>query len=195
MQDHYVRVVSRKCYALQKYGVGQPVRRKKTTRWVRGKGKYTDDFALPGGLLLDGPLQPRHGPSSAASTPRLRKPAGVLGVWTGRRPRGGRLQPLHLRPAIEEPGRLAAAADQSYGAFDRKVRYVGDPMPLWWRKLWHRRATPRKHVELDIEPLPAVTDAPRPTKPGAAAAYEHIPNNVALGLSLWRLPPRSMRRR
>ncbi len=34
--------------ALQKYGVGQPVRRKEDDTLVRGKGKYTDDFNLPG---------------------------------------------------------------------------------------------------------------------------------------------------
>ena len=35
-------------------------------------------------------------------------------------------------------------------------------------------------VELDIEPLPAVTDAAEAAKPGAPQLYDHIPNNVAL---------------
>jgi hypothetical protein len=34
--------------ALQKHGVGQPVRGKEDDTLVRGKGKYTDDFVLPG---------------------------------------------------------------------------------------------------------------------------------------------------
>jgi CO/xanthine dehydrogenase Mo-binding subunit len=36
--------------AMQKYGVGQPVRRKEDDTLVRGKGKYTDDINLPGQL-------------------------------------------------------------------------------------------------------------------------------------------------
>jgi carbon-monoxide dehydrogenase large subunit len=35
-------------------------------------------------------------------------------------------------------------------------------------------------VELDIEPLPAVTNAEQATKPGAPQLYDHIPNNIAL---------------
>ncbi|MFK5065580.1 hypothetical protein, partial [Klebsiella pneumoniae] len=35
-------------------------------------------------------------------------------------------------------------------------------------------------VELDIAPLPAVTDAAEAAKPGAPQLYDHIPNNVAL---------------
>ena len=35
-------------------------------------------------------------------------------------------------------------------------------------------------VELDIEPLPAVTNAAEAAKPGAPQLYDHIPNNVAL---------------
>ena len=34
--------------ALQKFGVGQPVRRKEDDKLVRGQGRYTDDFKLPG---------------------------------------------------------------------------------------------------------------------------------------------------
>ena len=39
---------------------------------------------------------------------------------------------------------------------------------------------PREAVELDIEPLPAVTNAEEAAKPGAPQLYDHIPNNVAL---------------
>ena len=47
MQDHTSPSSLEDAIALQKYGVGQPVRRKEDDRLVRGKGKYTDDFSLP----------------------------------------------------------------------------------------------------------------------------------------------------
>ncbi len=48
MQDHTSPSSLENAIALQKYGVGQPVRRKEDDTLVRGKGKYTDDFNLPG---------------------------------------------------------------------------------------------------------------------------------------------------
>ena len=48
MQDHTSATSLENAIALQKYGVGQPVRRKEDDTLVRGKGKYTDDFSLPG---------------------------------------------------------------------------------------------------------------------------------------------------
>ena len=48
MQDHTPASALDNAIALQKYGVGQPVRRKEDDTLVRGKGKYTDDFTLPG---------------------------------------------------------------------------------------------------------------------------------------------------
>jgi carbon-monoxide dehydrogenase large subunit len=48
MQDHTSPASLENAIALQKYGVGQPVRRKEDDTLVRGKGKYTDDFSLPG---------------------------------------------------------------------------------------------------------------------------------------------------
>jgi hypothetical protein len=47
MQDHTSPSSLDNAIALQKYGVGQPVRRKEDDTLVRGKGKYTDDFSLP----------------------------------------------------------------------------------------------------------------------------------------------------
>ena len=47
MQDHTSPAALENAIALQKYGVGQPVRRKEDDTLVRGKGRYTDDFNLP----------------------------------------------------------------------------------------------------------------------------------------------------
>src|SRR5258708_35097979 len=47
MQDHTPPSSLENAIAMQKYGVGQPVRRKQDDTLVRGKGKYTDDFNLP----------------------------------------------------------------------------------------------------------------------------------------------------
>src|ERR1700748_3362514 len=70
--------------AMQKYGVGQPVRRKEDDTLVRGKGRYTDDFSLPKqayGWVVRSSYA--HGTIKAIDTSTAKEMPGVLGVWTG----------------------------------------------------------------------------------------------------------------
>src|SRR3954466_5925252 len=70
--------------ALQKYGVGQPVRRKEDDTLVRGHGKYTDDFSLPGqAFAWIVRSSHAHGVIKRIDTWAARSMPGVLGVWTG----------------------------------------------------------------------------------------------------------------
>ena len=48
MQDHVTHRSTDTALALQKFGVGQPVRRREDLRFVTGRGCYTDDLNLPG---------------------------------------------------------------------------------------------------------------------------------------------------
>ena len=61
-----------------------------------------------------------------------------------------------------------------------KVRFVGDPVAFVVAETLAQARDAAEAVELDIEPLPAVTDAAEAAKPGAPQLYDHIPNNVAL---------------
>src|SRR5262249_19695223 len=61
-----------------------------------------------------------------------------------------------------------------------KVRYVGDPIAFVVAETVAQARDAAEAVELDIETLPAVTDAAEAAKPGAPLLYDHIPNNVAL---------------
>ena len=70
--------------ALQKYGVGQPVRRTEDDTLVRGKGKYTDDFNLPGqAYAWIVRSSHAHGMLRGIDTADAKAMPGVLGVWTG----------------------------------------------------------------------------------------------------------------
>jgi len=148
-------------------GWGSPCARKEDDTLVRGKGKYTDDFhpARPG-LLLDGALQPcpwdhqgdRHGrakamPACSAPGPaRISKPP----VTT-----------LHLRlPLKSRDGSPLLQTNRPALATD-KVRFVGDPIAFVVAETLAQARDAAEAIELDIESLPAVTDAAEATKPGA----------------------------
>ena len=131
MQDYTSSNAQDNAIALQKFGVGQPVRRKEDDTLVRGKGKYTDDFSLPGqAYAWIVRSSHAHGIIRGIDTDAAKAMPGVLGVWTGADLAVGGLWPLHLRPAAEEPRWLAAAADQPsrigerQGAFCRRPRGV-----------------------------------------------------------------------
>src|SRR6476660_5173991 len=167
--------------ALQKYGVGQPVRRKEDDTLVRGKGKYTDDFTLPGQAYCWMVRSSHaHGIIKGIGTTAARAMPGVLGVWTGKDLEAAGYNPftcgLPLKSRDGSPllqtNRMALTSD--------KVRFVGDPVAFVVAETLAQARDAAEAVELDIEPLPAVTNAEEAAKPGAPQLYDHIPNNVAL---------------
>jgi len=84
MQDHTSPGSLENAIALQKYGVGQPVRRKEDDTLVRGKGKYTDDFQLPGqAYAWIVRSSHAHGVLRGIDTSAAKAMPGVIGVWTG----------------------------------------------------------------------------------------------------------------
>src|SRR3954449_6355004 len=181
MQDHTSPSSLENAIALQKYGVGQPVRRKEDDTLVRGKGKYTDDFTLPGqAYCFMVRSSHAHGIIKGIETAAAKAMPGVLGVWTGKELEAAGYNPftcgLPLKSRDGSPllqtNRMALATD--------KVRFVGDPVAFVVAETLAQARDAAEAVELDIEPLPAVTDAAEAAKPGAPQLYEHIPNNVAL---------------
>src|SRR6185312_14040140 len=61
-----------------------------------------------------------------------------------------------------------------------KVRYVGDAIAFVVAETVAQARDAAEAIELDVDALPAVTDAAEAAKPGAPLLYDHIPNNVAL---------------
>ena len=167
--------------ALQKYGVGQPVRRKEDDTLVRGKGKYTDDFALPRQAYAWMVRSSHaHGVIKGVDTASARAMPGVLGVWTGADLAGANYKPFICGlPLKNRDGSPLLQTNRMPLATD-KVRFVGDPVAFVVAETLAQARDAAEAVALDIDPLPAVTDAAEAAKPGAPQLYDHIPNNVAL---------------
>src|ERR1700746_553706 len=84
MQDHTPASSLDNAIAMQKYGVGQPIRRKEDDTLVRGKGKYTDDFNLPGqAYAWIVRSSHAHGIIKGIGTAAAKAMPGVVGVGTG----------------------------------------------------------------------------------------------------------------
>src|SRR6266850_2551359 len=181
MQDRPSSASLETAIALQKFGVGQPVRRKEDDTLVRGKGKYTDDFNLPRqAYAWIVRSSHAHGIIRGIDTSAAKAMPGVLGVWTGADLASANYGPytcgLPLRSRDGSPllqtNRTALMTD--------KVRYVGDPVAFVVAETLAQARDAGEAVVLDIDPLPAVTSAEEAAKPGAPQLYDHIPGNVAL---------------
>ena len=61
-----------------------------------------------------------------------------------------------------------------------KVRFVGDPVAVVIAETLAQAKDAAEAVEVDIEPLPAVTRASEAARPGAPQLYDDVPGNVAL---------------
>jgi carbon-monoxide dehydrogenase large subunit len=181
MQDHTSPGSLENAIALQKYGVGQPVRRKEDDTLVRGKGKYTDDFQLPGqAYAWIVRSSHAHGVLRGIDTSAAKAMPGVLGVWTGTDLVAAGYGPFTCALPLKSRDGTPLHQTNRTALMTDKVRYVGDPVAFVVAETLVQARDAAEAVEVDIDPLPSVTDPEEAAQPGAPQLYEHIPDNIAL---------------
>jgi carbon-monoxide dehydrogenase large subunit len=167
--------------AVQKYGVGQLVRRKEDDTLVRGKGKYTDDFNLPGqAYAWIVRSSHAHGVIRGIDTAAAKTMPGVLGVWSGTDLASAGYGPFTCALPLKSRDGTPLHQTNRTALMTDKVRYVGDPIAFVVAETLVQARDAAEAVEVDIDPLPAVTDPEEAAQSGAPQLYDHIPNNVAL---------------
>jgi carbon-monoxide dehydrogenase large subunit len=181
MQDFTSSNAQDNAIALQKFGVGQPVRRKEDDTLVRGKGKYTDDFSLPRQVYAWIVRSSHaHGILRGIDTEAAKAMPGVLGVWTSADLASANYGPYTCGLPLKSRDGSPLLQTNRTALMSDKVRYVGDPVAFVVAETLAQARDAAEAVVLDIDPLPAVTSAEEAAKPGAPQLYDHIPNNVAL---------------
>ena len=152
--------------------VGHPVRRLEDARRVRGEGTYVDDVHVPDMLhatVVRSPMA--HARVRGLDTSAARSVPGVEAIL-GAAELGEALRPIPVRLVPDE--RLLRYLQLPL-ATDR-VRYVGEPVALVVARSRAGAEDAAERVEVDLEPLPAVTDA---AAPPPAALFDHTPDNLA----------------
>ncbi len=164
--------------SLARYGVGQPVPRTEDPVLLRGEGRYTDDLNEPGQAYAWIARSPHaHGMIKNIDVVTAQAMPGVLAVYTAAdlAAYGGHkcIVPLVNRDGtpMKKPLRQALASG--------KVRYVGDPVACVVAETALQARDAAEAIELDIEPLPAVSLASEAAKAGAPQLYDDVPGNVA----------------
>jgi aerobic carbon-monoxide dehydrogenase large subunit len=160
--------------------IGQAVRREEDLRLLKGRGRYVDDVHEPNearGYLLRSPHA--HARIAGIDVARACTAPGVLAVLTGEdlRRRGlGTLMP-HVRRRRRN-GAPAFTCPQPLLVRER-VRYVGDPVAFVVAETLSQAKDAAELIEVEYQPLPAVTTAEAALASHAPAVWDENPGNEA----------------
>jgi aerobic carbon-monoxide dehydrogenase large subunit len=162
-----------------KFGVGQPVRRHEDLRLVTGHGRYTDDISLPKmthAIVLRSTLA--HAQIKRVDAAAAGRVPSILLVATGEDLRADGLGDIPcVTPLTNRDGTPRHDTPRPVLAIG-KVRHVGQPVALVVAESVAAARDAAEAIEVEYEPLPAVTEAKDAIAAGAPQLFENIPGNV-----------------
>ncbi len=166
---------------MEKFGIGQPVRRKEDTRLLTGRGRFTDDVAAPGELHLAVLRSPHaHATIVSVNLGAARGAPGVHLVLTGDDAEADGLG--HLPVQVEVPGVDGAplwCPPRPILARGR-VRYVGDPVALVVADTREQATDAAELIEVAYDTLPSVTDTARALDADAPVIWPDRGSNLCV---------------
>ncbi len=155
--------------------VGASIKRKEDPRFIQGKGGYVANVSLPNMTYLAIKRSPyAHARIKSINTAKAKKLAGVVEVFVAKDLIDGGVGKLPCGwnvPDIKVPDRWPLTPD--------KVRHVGDGVAAVVAESPYIAADALDLIEVDYEPLPAVTDAKKCTEPGAPLVHDQCPGNLS----------------
>jgi len=163
-----------------RFGIGQPVSRKEDPVLLRGEGRYTDDFSLPGqahAVMIRSRVA--HGELRGIDAAEAWAMPGVLGVYTAADLVASGMGMMPATSGVNRDGSPTPRPPQYALAQDR-VRYVGDPVAVVVAETAVQARDAAEAVLLDIDALPAVTTARTAAEPGAPVLHAEAPGNLFL---------------
>jgi len=168
---------------MEKFGIGQPVRRKEDVRLLTGRGTYTDDISRPGQVHMAVVRSPHaHARILSLDTGEAQAAPGVLVVLTGQDADAdgiGRF-PVMVEVPGKDGSKLYAPPREMLQT--RKVRMVGDPIAIVVAETRAQALDAAELVMVEYETLPGVTDTAAALAPDAPVIWEEKGSNLCV---LW----------
>jgi len=166
---------------VEKFGIGQPVRRKEDTRLLTGRGLYTDDVSRPGELHLAVLRSPHaHARIAAIDLSAARAAPGVHLVLTEADASADGLGLLPVQ--VEVPGMDGQplwCPPRPILARER-VRYVGDPVALVVAATRAQALDAAELIDIAYEALPAVAETGRALDADAPVIWPERGSNLCV---------------
>ncbi len=166
---------------MERYGIGQPVRRIEDRRLVVGRGRFVDDESVENVAHLVVVRSPHaHARIVGIDTAAAAAAPGVLAVLTGREWAEDGLGTIPTRTQVKNKDGSPPATPPRPGLCTERVRFVGDAVALVVAETRAAAKDAAEMVEVAYEPLPAVVDSAAALAPGAPLVWEEIPGNLCV---------------
>jgi carbon-monoxide dehydrogenase large subunit len=171
---------------MNRFGIGQPVRRVEDQRFLTGRSRYVDDIQLPHmlhGVVVMSPHA--HARIKRIDASAARAMPGVVLALTGEDAKAenlGGIPPLFMPEDMGGP--------KGYRTFrpllePAKVRYVGDRVAFVVADTPANARLAAEAIEVDYEPLPAVVNVEDAAKEGAPKVWDdNAAGNLAFPLMM-----------
>src|SRR5947208_983839 len=154
--------------------LGERIKRKEDPRLIQGRGHYVDDVKLDGMLHMAFARSVHaHARVKSVNVSAARAHPGVVAAYTGADLKGK----LGLVPCAAGMEGLKVP-DHPCLAID-KVCYVGEPVAAVVARDRYIARDAADLIEVDYEPLPAVTDPEKALAKGSPLLHEKLGDNVA----------------
>ena len=166
--------------------IGQPLRRKEDGRLLTGKGRFTDDFSLPGQVYAVMVRCPHpHARIRVIDAAAARALPGVLGVFTGQDCIADGLKPIPHEPVpktkydmkLRPPSGMEGFLGPHMLLATDKARHVGEAVAMVVAETEEQALDAAEAVQIGYDELPFVTDARAALEPGAPAVWDEVPDN------------------
>ena len=164
---------------MNKFGIGQPVKRFEDRRLLSGEGRFINDINLAGqahAVVVRSP----HAHARIKSIARSAASAapGVLGIFTGEDLAADGLGTMLPTVQRKRPDGSPMFARSHPGLATGHVRFVGDPFLLILAETRSLALDAAELIEVDFDELPSVTDTARAAS-GKAAVWDECPDNIS----------------
>src|SRR5260370_10468281 len=157
--------------------LGSAIKRREDPRLVTGKAKYTDDFILPGMVLMSVVRWPyAHAKIKSIDKKKAAAMPGVLGVYTGQQMKDAGFGPIPCAWVV--PGSDTKTPAYPPIAIDT-VRYVGNAVAIVVASDRYQARDAADLVDINNEPLAVTVDAFEATKSGAPQLHAEVANNIS----------------
>jgi carbon-monoxide dehydrogenase large subunit len=167
---------------------GKSIKRREDPRFITGRGSYTDDLKLPGLTYAAFVRSPHaHARIRKIDPAAALKHPGVVAVFTGKDLAGVNSLPCgwDLNKGKNIPGVVQDLVMVPHMPLTSDVaRHVGDPVAVVIGDSQSAATDAAELVQVDWEPLPAVTATAKAAEPGAAQIHKDAPGNVAFKWAL-----------
>jgi aerobic carbon-monoxide dehydrogenase large subunit len=169
--------------------IGKPLPRKEDERLITGKGRFTDDFSLPGqahAVMVRSPYP--HARIAAIDAEAAKKMPGVLGVFTGADCAADKIGPLPHDPVpktkfdmkLTGPGGGAVFAGPHALLPADKACHVGEAVVMVVAETKAQAMDAAEAVEMRYEELPFVLHTEDAMRPGAPVLWDAVPDNMTV---------------